>query len=117
MSAIDDPAHERTDRLFGLSADLEGRRATLRPHGEVDVATAPAIEQHAHALWDEGAEELVLDLGSVTFFDSSGLRLLIRLQTTAETHARRALLLDDCSPAVARVLELTQLTGRFQPAG
>lgn len=117
VSAIDDPAHERADLRFGLSSDFDGSRATLRPHGEVDIATAPAIEQHARSLWDEGVEELVLDLGSVTFFDSSGLRLLIRLQTEAEEHERRALMLDDCSPAVTRVLELTRLTGRFQTAG
>jgi anti-anti-sigma factor len=105
MSAIEDPSQN--------SAKVDGRTGTVRPRGEVDVATAPEVDRQAQALWAEGAERLVLDLSAVTFFDSSGLRLLIRLQTLAHEHPPRALLLERCSPPVLRVLELTRLDNRF----
>jgi anti-anti-sigma factor len=113
MSAIDDPTDVRTTSGFTVATDLDGSRATLRPRGEVDIATAPAIEQQARALWNDGAEQLLLDLGDVSFFDSSGLRLLFRLEAEAELDRRRAVALGPCSPAVLRVLALTGLTDRF----
>ncbi len=67
------------------------------------------------ALWSEGAEAVVLDLRDVSFFDSSALRLLMRLQTQA-ADAGRDFLLGACSPPVMRVLELTRLDGRFAVA-
>lgn len=116
VSAIDDPANERADRHFGLAVELDGRRATVRPHGEIDIATIPAIEQCAASLWAEGAEELRLDLGAVTFFDSSGLRLLFRLDAHAGERDGCSLLLAGRSPAVERVLALTRTAARFSAA-
>lgn len=46
----------------------------LRVSGDLDVLSAPALEE---ALTGAGA--LVLDLSEVTFFDSAGVRLLDRL--------------------------------------
>jgi anti-anti-sigma factor len=116
MSAIEGPMQSTgTDYPghFDIVAEFDGRVGTVRPRGEIDLATAPVVDQQAQALWAEGAEQLVLDLSAVTFFDSSGLRLLIRLQTAAHEHPRRALLIERCSPPVRRVLELTRLDSRF----
>lgn len=112
MSAIDDPTTPEHSRAFAVDASIAGTRATVRPRGELDLATAPQVEQHVSALWSEGAETVVLDLGAVSFFDSSALRLLMRLQTQAADN-NRGFLLRDCSPAVMRVLELTRLDDRF----
>lgn len=115
VTAIDDPSVPRTTR-FTIDADLDGSRATLRPYGDVDIATVPAIERQARTLWEEGAEQLVLDLDGVSFFDSSGLRMLFRLEAQADLDRRRSVTLGACSPAVARILDLTGLTGRFPAA-
>lgn len=118
MSTIEDSAQPQIENIsrFGVSVDVEGRSATLRPRGEIDVATAPEVERHARALWSEGTEALVLDLSAVSFFDSSGLRLLIRLQALADERAAASFALADCAPVVMRILELTHLSARFARA-
>lgn len=49
----------------------------LRMTGELDVATAPELQARVPELV-EGAAGLVLDLAAVTFFDSSGVRMVDR---------------------------------------
>lgn len=112
MSAIDDPTRPEQDGAFAVDTAIEGTRATVRPSGELDLATAPKVEQHVLALWGEHAEAVVLDLRDVTFFDSSALRLLMRLQARA-AESGRSFALRACSPPVLRVLELTRLGDRF----
>lgn len=112
MSALDDPVNPTRTRHFSVGVELADRRAVIRPHGELDLATAPEVEQQVLAVWTEGVETVVLDLGGVSFFDSSGLRLLMRLQAQATTSAR-SFALRNRSAAVMRVLDLTRLGDRF----
>lgn len=116
MSAIEYAPQPSGPRDLGLKLEVDRAHGVIRPRGEIDVATAPAVEEQAKALWTDGAEAVVLDLGAVTFFDSSALRLLLRLQAVADEHERRSLALADCSEAVRRVLDLTRLADRFQRA-
>lgn len=113
MSAIEEPTQARVQRDFAVTADIDDHRGVVRPHGELDVATVPAVERAALDVWSDGADALVLDLSAVTFFDSSGLQLLIRLKSLADDVAPRRLALADCSEPVRRVLELTRLADRF----
>lgn len=48
--------------------------------GEIDISSAPALEQAIDLALDDGADRIVLDLGNVTFMDSTGLRTLITTQ-------------------------------------
>ncbi len=112
MSAIDDPAEAEQTRTFSVGVALDADSAVVTPHGELDLATAPEVEQHVLPLWSEGVETVVLDLGGVSFFDSSALRLLMRLQARA-AESGRALALRACSEPVQRVLELTRMHDRF----
>ena len=50
----------------------------LRARGELDVAVVPALLPQLPALVS-AADAVVLDLTAVTFFDSSGVRLVDRL--------------------------------------
>jgi anti-sigma B factor antagonist len=59
------------------AVDDDGVRV-LRGTGEVDVTAVPALLPGLPALVD-GARAVVLDLSAVTFFDSSGVRLVDRL--------------------------------------
>jgi anti-sigma B factor antagonist len=45
--------------------------------GEVDIYTAPRMKEHILQLLDEGVRDLVVDLTSVTFIDSTALGVLI----------------------------------------
>ena len=68
---------------FQISSDSQPDGARLRLTGELDLATAPALEQAVRGALEAGAERLVLDLANLTFVDSSGLRLLITLSARA----------------------------------
>ncbi|MDO8184899.1 STAS domain-containing protein [Conexibacter sp. JD483] len=95
-----------------LTVTPDRERAIVAPHGELDIATAPAVEQEVVALCERGFAEVCLDLRGVTFFDSSGLRLLMRLDDRLKSDDCR-FSVDPGDGAAARVLRLTRLDGRF----
>lgn len=76
--------------------------------GELDLATAPQL---AAVLADSAGRStlpVVLDLGEVTFIDSSALRTLV-LAGRELSVAGRKLQIGARSERVAKVLEITQL--------
>ena len=60
-----------------------------------------------------GDDPVVLDLGSVGFMDSSGLRSLLEARQRCQDGGPRVRALARPSDAVQRVLELVDLTGEF----
>jgi anti-sigma B factor antagonist len=48
--------------------------------GEIDVAGCAATKERLHAMVDDGARHLVLDLHGLTFMDSTALGMLVGLQ-------------------------------------
>jgi anti-anti-sigma factor len=87
----------------------EGDHVIVAPHGELDMATVGAIEAELTRVRQSGAEHVVLDLGGLTFMDSSGLHLV--LKWTAEA-SRDGLVfeLEPGPPAVQRIFELAAVT-------
>jgi anti-sigma B factor antagonist len=61
--------------------------ARLELHGELDIGTAPKLDEAVDRALDDGCREVVLDLGGTTFMDSTGLNALIRAARTVD--ARR----------------------------
>jgi anti-anti-sigma factor len=120
-------AHERSSSGDGDS-DAGTRACTISvvglvtnpsaPHlvlsGEVDLSIAPSLR-------DSGAEmakaiapgRLEIDLGDVTFIDSSGLGALISLRNTTQQCGAR-LVLVRVSPVVARFFELAGVRDSFE---
>jgi anti-anti-sigma factor len=74
-----------------------------RISGELDMDSAPAIEQ---ALRVDG-ERLTLDLEDLTFIDSSGLHALVTL--SARLNGAAPLVLDNVPAGVQRVLDIVGL--------
>ena len=50
----------------------------VEPSGEIDLATAPELEARLGALFDSGTRRIIVDLGDVSFIDSTGLRALVK---------------------------------------
>jgi anti-anti-sigma factor len=81
----------------------------LAPRGELDMATVGAVEQELRRLVDSGFRTLVLDLGGLSFMDSTGLHLVARW-TAESSRDGFAFELEPGPPAVQRVFELAGMT-------
>ncbi len=89
-----------------IRIDQHGDSLVVRAAGELDIASAPALEDSLRHALESGASSLVLDLTGVTFIDPTGLRVL--LWGAAHSHAEGDRLRIDCgSVPVRRLLELT----------
>jgi anti-sigma B factor antagonist len=97
---------------FMLEERSEGQRQVLVLGGELDMASAPALEGMFQQLCEGGAQELVLDLSGLDFIDSSGLRAILRCQAMCEEHLCDLGLVPG-PREVQRVFELTRLTERL----
>ncbi|WP_018684582.1 STAS domain-containing protein [Actinokineospora enzanensis] len=85
--------------------------------GEVDLATAPQLEQALDAaLAEPGATGVRVDLSAVEFMDSAGLRVLVAALRKAE-ESDRTLVLDAPHERVRRIIEITGLAEVFGLAG
>lgn len=81
--------------------------------GEVDLATAPELEQAlGAALSRPGTTRVQVDLSRVGFMDSAGLRALIAARRQAED-GKQAVVLYRPSEQVRRVIEITGLSEAF----
>ena len=80
----------------------------VEPCGELDMATVGAVEAELRRLHDSGFGTIVLDLGGLTFMDSSGLHLVMRWTQEA---SRDGFLfeLEPGPPQVQRLFELTSV--------
>jgi anti-anti-sigma factor len=81
---------------------------TLYASGELDIASGPVLE-HAvvQALEGQGGE-FRLDLGGLTFMDSSGAKALLSAHNRVESLGRRLVIVSPSGP-VRRVLALMAL--------
>lgn len=83
--------------------------------GELDIATVDDVRDALQELRTAGWDDIVVDVGDVSFVDSQGLRLLMALDASARDEGWRLRLSGDC-PSLARLLELTCLSSWFEYA-
>jgi anti-sigma B factor antagonist len=95
---------------FDVATDREpGGTITLRPTGELDIATAPKLERALHDGRRPG-DQVVLDLGGLEFVDSTGLRVIVKA-VEAAARDRWDLRLRHGPRAVRRVFEISGVLG------
>lgn len=92
--------------LHGIDISHSNGRVVVALSGEVDLASLDPVERELAATMAEPPPVLVLDLREVTFLDSSGLRLILRLDR-GQRKAGSHLSVVRGGRRVARVLELT----------
>ena len=88
---------------YGLDVSTGATR--IRPCGEIDMAVADRLHQAITAHLANGAVRVVVDLGDVTFLDSSGIRALLSAYRFATEH-KRSLTVENPLPMVRTVLEI-----------
>lgn len=92
---------------FQLQELVDGGEHTLALTGEVDMVTAPGVEEAVGRLCVEGTTRIVLDLREVTFIDSSGLRAIL----SADGLCRRRGCEFSLVPGPEQVQSLFEMTG------
>lgn len=93
-------------RLFDLSITERPGGALVALSGEIDMSTVEELDGRLRTVLDAGPERVVLDLTAVTFLDSSGLRLVLRLDERLRK-AGASLVVVPGGRRVSRVFELT----------
>jgi anti-sigma B factor antagonist len=84
--------------------------AVMHVAGEVDVYTASSLRRELALHMAARAGDLIIDLGGVTFLDSTGLSVLVRAaRQLGERGARLALVVDQ-----DRVVDLLRITALAQ---
>jgi len=106
-------APETSHRFVAATELLETGAAVVSVMGEVDLATAPALEQTLRGAAKDVAGELIVDLSGCSFLDSSGLRALLATGESPEPPSRRLPLVLS-NPNVMRVFQITQCDELFE---
>ena len=92
---------------FALTTTESDQWSIVTVTGELDVYTAPALEESLASLIESGRTALVVDLGSVDFMDSTGLGMLITaLKWVKDRDGRLGVVVSS-----DRVLKVFQITG------
>lgn len=93
---------------LSVEAREDEARTLLVVEGELDLGSAPRLEEALKQAQDSGPPLIVVDLRSLEFMDMAGLRVLVAAHQQAERAGRRVVLAN-VRGAVRRVLELTNV--------
>ena len=100
---------------FAVDVTRQQNEPVVRVRGDVDLDTAPVLERRLNELVDDGAREIVVDAGGLTFMDMTGLTVLVRVLKRLRARDGR-IRVRSASRSVQKVLEITGLD-RVLPAG
>jgi anti-sigma B factor antagonist len=113
LSQVDTSTRSQpSSAAFGiLQRELDKRTSVISIEGELDLSTAPRLKWILIETLEAGHSELVVDLSSTTFIDSTALGVLVGVKRSLAVGARLAIV---CSrPAVLKIFELSGLDGAF----
>jgi anti-sigma B factor antagonist len=96
---------------FSVESTVLGRTLVVRPTGELDLSTVDDVRT---ALADRpaGIDTVVLDLRGLSFFDSSGMRLVVETMQQADAEGL-AFALVRGTQAVQRLFEVARMDDRL----
>ncbi|MEY2475386.1 MAG: anti-sigma factor antagonist [Actinomycetota bacterium] len=97
---------------FSLDAQQQGRFLRVIIHGELDVATTPALCEEVERALAKGALEVLIDCRGMEFIDSNGVGALLDLRTQL-SDLGGLLILFGPTGRVAQTLEVTGLDREF----
>jgi anti-sigma B factor antagonist len=95
-----------------LSVSEESGRTVVVAEGELDLYTSPRLRESLTERIDGGARQLMVDLGGVTFVDSTALGVLVSALKRVRAEGGD-LELRAPTPSARKVLEITGLNRVF----
>ena len=99
-------------RFVAATEQLETGQPVVSVMGEVDLASAEALEQTLLDVAEDPADELIVDLSNCSFLDARGLRALLAIGERRR-HANRQLAIVLSNPNVMRIFQITRFDQRF----
>ena len=90
----------------------DGRSVCLRLDGEIDIDTAPLVEDALSPALDPRCTRLVMDLADVSFMDSSGLRVLVVARNALDDRGAE-MVISKINDQLRRLFEISGLTSAF----
>ena len=104
------------DDLVPFTYEWDGATQTLHVAGELDIATAPALDDAAARTLNGKQGDFRLDLSGLTFMDSTGLQAILAADKLCEKRGHD-LRLTGVKGAVRRLFDLTGAFSalRFEP--
>ena len=98
---------------YNLEHDAIDAGHLISVTGELDIAATPELSTVLLVAADAPGALVVLDLGGVSFIDSTALGTLLKAGEAIESAGKRLRVVCGEGP-VRRLLEMTNLTNRFQ---
>lgn len=93
---------------FELVVETADGRVVFTPRGELDLATAPELEEKILAALRDASQAVVLDLRELSFMDSTGVRTIVAAhQTAGETGCDLRVVRPPRDSPVSRVIEIS----------
>ncbi len=89
-----------------IEISVSESNALVALNGELDIATAPALEERLNELSRDRLSRIVLDLRELAFIDSTGLRVVLGLASGLADSDARVVIVKGPEP-VQRVFALT----------
>lgn len=98
--------------LLELGTHEEDGGIRLALSGELDISSAPRVEEELTRVEAGSPALLVLDLRGLAFMDSTGLRLIVSADARAREQGRRLVVVKG-PEAVQRIFRVTRLDERL----
>ena len=98
--------------IYGPMAK-QTRPDVLQLEGEIDLHVSPEVAQSLRTIIETKPKLLVVDLAKVTYFDSSGLAVLIDAMQKIQEHGGR-FALANVQESVRHIFEIARLDQVFQ---
>lgn len=97
---------------LGLDVSKTGDHSVVDVKGEIDVYTAPKLREKLIELVSEGSHNVVVNLESVDFLDSTGLGVLVGALKRVKAHDG-TLALVCTQDKILKIFKITGLTKVF----
>ncbi|MEV6491792.1 STAS domain-containing protein [Actinoplanes sp. NPDC051633] len=96
-----------------VQTEQRGDKVVVSVAGELDMATAPQLQDQISDLLEKGRNRLVFDLAEVSFCDSTGLSVFVRAKNSTDD-AGGVVRLAAPQRGVLRILEVSGLVEVLQ---
>ena len=109
---VDEGTHKIDAGVLKMESAREGDVHRLQLLGEFDMAGAKAYEAEIARIEEAGAPQIVIDMSTLEFMDSTGLRLLLETDMRSREDSGRVRYVRP-KGEVARLLQLTRVDERL----